>query len=304
MMDHPDMPDTLHTLDTPDISDATGIADRTDTQGPSSDKHEAQGKLILTAPLQEYRSADQAQRTMFHPGPFLPPRPFYKDKSEIVPRQPLAKLRYYWRKDPAYQVFILATCMVIIAGIIFVSFASAAIIKHPRFFGLSAGSTASSIPTPAGTVDFQPVFPTPGGGQGSTVSSQPPVVSTPVLAPTDTAPTPVPTTPNPGSGGPLNVQITAIPQQVSSGQTVQVVASASIAGAVVRLQVIYNAPPYFYISSAQQVDANGNVVLFWRVEVGGFARGHVTARVVALATANGQRANSQQITVQVNTFMP
>ena len=79
----------------------------------------------------------------------------------------------------------------------------------------------------------------------------------------------------------------------------QVVVNTSLPGATVHLQATYNAPPYFYISGTQQSDGNGNVVLTWRVQVAGFARGHIIARVVAIATLNGQSASSQVVTVQV-----
>ena len=149
-----------------------------------------QEKLILPASVIAYDPADDMQETMLRPEPLLPPR-FYK--TEAVPMQPLARLRYYWRKDPAYKVFMIAACMVLIAGTVFVTLASAAVIKQPDLFGLSAASTTPqkpTAPTPSGTVDFQPAFPTPGGGKGTTLSSQPPVVKTPAL----------PTTPTPSNG--------------------------------------------------------------------------------------------------------
>ena len=100
------------------------------------------------------------------------------------------------------------------------------------------------------------------------------------------------------------MQITSIPQQVVDGQTVQVVVNTSIPGASVRLQVSYNAPPYFYISGTQQTDGNGNAVLPWRVQVSGFAQRHVTAKVVAIAVLNGQHTFSQQVMVQITTIGP
>ena len=285
MMDHPDTPDTQHTPAT----------------ATTPELRESQGKLILPAPVKEYSPVDSTQKTMLRPEPLLPPRLY---KREAVSQQPLAKLGYYWRKDPAYKVFMIATCMVMIAGIILVTLASAEVIKHPKFFSFGSASTASQNPsalTPSGRVDFQPVFPTPGGGNGSTESSQPPVVSTPALP---TTPTPGSATPTPsGSGGQgqLTVQITSIPQQVLNGQTVQVAVNTSLPGASVRIQVAYNAPPYFYVSGTQQTDGNGNALLLWSVRVGGFGRGHIIARVMAIAVLNGQRASSQQITVQVTT---
>jgi hypothetical protein len=187
--------------------------------------------------------------------------------------------------------------MVLIAGIVFVSLAAAAVVRNPNLFSANGSNIAQSGSTPTGTVDLQPVFPTP-GGSGSTQSSQPPVTSTPVLPSTpETTPTTQPTPPQ--NGGTLTVQITSIPSQVFNGEIVQVVVTTSIPGAFVHLQVVYNAPPYYYISGTQQADGSGNAILFWHVGVGGFTHGHITARVVAVATANGQRAISQQAAVQV-----
>jgi hypothetical protein len=301
MMDHPDTPDIQ---DTPDTTDTTVTVSIPDTPGTALEVWESQGKLILPAPAIEYNPAHAMQETVLRPEPLLPPR-FYK--SEAVPMQPLARLVYYWRKDPAYKVFMIATCMVLIAGTVFVTLASAAVIKQPNLFGLSAASTTPqkpSVPTPSGTVNFQPVFPTPGGGTGTTESSQPPVVNTPALpttpTPSDSDATPTPT----NSGGQLTAQITSIPQQVSDGQTVQVVVNTSLPGATVYLQVTYNAAPYFYISGTQQSDGNGNVALTWHVQASGFARGHIIARVFAVATLNGQSATSQEVTVQVTAIGP
>ncbi len=256
------------------------------------------GKLVLPPPVSEYSPVADGQKTVARP---LPPPltrpPFVAGRSAPPPRAPLAKISYYWRKDPAYKVFIIATCMVLIAGIVFVSLAAAAVVGNPNLFSANGSNVAQSGSTPTGTVDLQPVFPTP-GGSGSTQSSQPPVTSTPVLPSTpETTPTTQPTPPQ--NGGTLTVQITSIPSQVFNGEIVQVVVTTSIPGAFVHLQVVYNAPPYYYISGTQQADGSGNAILFWHVGVGGFTHGHITARVYAVATANGQRAISPQATVQV-----
>ncbi len=254
------------------------------------------GKLVLPPPVSEYSPVADEQKTVARPLPPPPRPPFIPGRGAPPPRPPLARISYYWRKDPAYKVFIIATCMVLIAGIVFVSLAAAAVVGNPNLFSTN-GNVAQSGSTPTGTVDLQPVFPTPGGA-GSTQSSQPPVTSTPVLPSTpETTPTTQPTPPQ--NGGTLTVQITSIPSQVFNGEIVQVAVTTSIPGALVHLQVTYNAPPYYYLSGTQQTDGSGNAILFWRVGVGGFTHGHITARVVAIATVNGQRAISQQATVQV-----
>ncbi len=262
------------------------------------------GKLILPPPIQEYSPVTDQSETIARALPRFPHA--LPVKREVAPPQPLAKVIYYWRKDPAYKVFIIATCMVLIAGIIFVSLAAAAVIHHPNLLNTgTGGGVVQSGPGSAGTINFHPIFPTPGGGSGSNQSSQPPVTSTPALpsmpgtTPTS-APQPTPTQPQPG--GTLTVQITGIPSRVFNGQRVQVFVNTSIPGASVHLAISYNAPPYYYVSATQQADGGGNAVLFWRVGVGGFARGQITARVIAVADANGQQTSSQVITVQVGTF--
>lgn len=272
--------------------------------GPGLQVPHDSGKLILPPPVQEYSPVTDRPETVARPLPPLPgPLP---TKKEVAPRQPLAKVAYYWRKDPAYKVFIIATCLVLIAGIVFVSLATAAVIHNPNLFSTgTGGSVGQSAPVPTGTVDFRPSFPTPGGGSGSNQSSQPPVTSTPALPSTPvTTPTtsPQPTPTQPQGDGSLTVQIINIPSQVFNGQTVQVLVNTSIAGASVHITVSYNTPPYYYVSDTQQADGDGNAVIFWHVGVGGFARGHITARVIAVADANGQRAFSQVIPVQVGTF--
>ena len=274
-----------------------------DTQGkrygPELQEPPDSGKLVLPPPVREYSPATDGQKTVARSLPPLPRPSAFRQRA--APSRPLAKISYYWRKDPAYKVFILATCMVLIAGIVFVSLATAAIVRNPNLFSaVTGGSVAQSGLTPTSTVDLRPVFPTPGGGSGSVQSSQPPVTSTPALPPTPViTPTAQPQPTPPQNGGTLTVQITSIPSQVFNGQMVQVAVNTGVPGASVRLQVIYNASPYYYLSGAQQADGNGNAVLFWRVGVGGFAHGHVTARVTALAFVDGQRASSQQAIVQV-----
>src|SRR5579875_722828 len=260
------------------------------------------GKLVLPPPVSEYSPVADEQKTVARPLPPPPRPPFIPGRGAPPPRPPLARISYYWRKDPAYKVFIIATCMVLIAGIVFVSLATSAIIHNPNLFSTGTGGVAQAGPTPTGTVDFRPTFPTPGGGAGSNQSSQPPVTSTPALPTTPTTAPTTPPLPTPTQGGgTLTVQITNIPSQVFNGQAVQVFVNTSVPGASVRIEVSYNVPPYFYVSATSQADGGGNAMLLWRVGVQAF-QGHVVARVIAIAVGNGQRATSPQVTVQVSTF--
>jgi hypothetical protein len=194
--------------------------------------------------------------------------------------------------------------MVAVAGTVFVSLASAAFL-NPNFF--SQGSTSSQNSAPGSAVDLQPTFAAPQGGQGSTESSQPPAQSTAVLqVPTPTSqssPNPTPTS-GPGSGGgTLSVQITNIPGQVVNNSVVAVSVNTSEPNVTVRLQVSYNAYPFFYRSKARVTDGDGNATLNWAVSVTKRSFGEVVARVVVTATdQNGQQAVSSATTVQVITF--
>src|SRR5207248_2169870 len=93
---------------------------------------------------------------------------------------------------------------------------------------------------PAGTIDLRPSFPTPGGNNGSTTTSQPPAHSTPTLT-TDNnlTPTVEPSPTAPGDGR-LTVQITDIPNRVLNNSTVSVGVHTSEANVTVTLYVLYN----------------------------------------------------------------
>ena len=96
------------------------------------------------------------------------------------------------------------------------------------------------------------------------------------------------------------MQITGIPNQVGNNSTVQVSVATSEPGVTVRLQVAYNAYPFYYQSGAQVTGGDGNATLYWNVQVSGFRIRHVTARVIAVAIdANGQDATSSAAFVQV-----
>lgn len=264
---------------------------KTQGQNPQS------GKLVLPSyPDDEERGSQQLSQPKF----LVRPEHLIRQKVDQTPKKPLARLGYFWRKDPAYKVLMVATAMVLISGLVF-AFLAAAFVQNPDFWAASSGvpqKPPTSV-TPAGTVDFHPTFPTPGGGSGSSTSSQPPPQQTPSLQPT---PGDTPTVqPTQGPGGNLTVQITSIPDSVSNNSLVNVTVNASEPGANVRLEVSYNVFPYQYQGKSQVADGEGNATLGWRVQV--FKRGSnkVVAKVVAIATDDaGQQATSGVVTVQVN----
>ncbi len=263
-----------------------------------------QGKLVLPA------YSDEKPYLYSGPQPQVQPDQLIQHKTMPAPKNPLAKIGYYWRKDPAYKVLMLAAVLVLVAGCIFVSLATAALVRNPNFFSFNNTSTNTTPqnpagPTPSGTVDLRPAFPSPGGGSGGNSSSQPPAQSTPVVQATatpgdSTTPTPQPS-PTSGPGrGTLTLELTNVPGQVNNNSTVQLDVVTNQPGVTVHLQVSYNAYPFFYQSGAQVTDGDGNATLYWNVQVSLVRIKHVVARVTAVATdANGQYVTSATYTVQV-----
>ncbi|MEO6890532.1 MAG: hypothetical protein ABI456_14155 [Ktedonobacteraceae bacterium] len=215
------------------------------------------------------------------------------------PNNPIIRLGELWRRDPAYKALIIAVALVLVAGTLFASLAANALLQSSG--GLFTQNTAipttpqvGVAPAPTGTVDLHPAFPTPGGGKGTKQSSQPPMQGTPAL---QASPTGIPTQ-QPGNGN-LVVQITGLPPQVPTNSMVPVSVQTSTPGATVQLQVTYNAPPFFYTSTQQVTDGNGNATINWQVNV--FVRGkRATARVTVIAfDQNGQQGHSDSIRVQI-----
>jgi hypothetical protein len=268
------------------IDDHTGI----------QDQDRPPDKLILPAPLDTPVNAPQRTPTSSLPG-----TPAYLEQHlhHAAPQQPgypFKRFAYHIRTDPAYPFLIAALAIVLILGGIGASFAG-------DIFAKFAASSASARPappqnppqaTPVGTIDLRPTFPTPGGGQGSTTSSLPPA-SAPVTV------TPQTTTVPDNNNGTLNLQITGIPQQVSNNSTIPVSITAGEPGVIVRLMVVYSAPPNFYSSGTQITDADGNATLNWHVRVfAGSNFGFVTAEVTVVGQdQNGQQATSSPVTVEI-----
>lgn len=255
-----------------------------------------QGKLVLPAyPGEEQRTASGAHKALMRPEqPIQHKTPFASPYS-------LARLVYFWHKDPAYKVLMVAISLVIVAGGLFVFLASAALIQNPGFSAQN-GTPQNLSPSivPSGTVNFRPTFPTPGGGQGSDQSSQPSAQNTPPLEPTqsgDTTPTVQPSA-TPVPGGTLTVQITYVPPLVANGSKVMVSVMTSEPNVTVMLAVSYNVPPYRYYGGQHTTDDGGNATLSWRVQVAGFERASAVVAVSAV-DQNGQQAYSTPVTVQV-----
>ena len=254
------------------------------------------GKLVLPAPPAEeqqmYYGGQKAQ---------LRPEQLIRRQNQLVPKGVGARLAFYWCKDPAYKVLMIAVTMILIAGIIFVSLASAAFLGNSSFLA-STSSSPQAIPkgaNPTGTVDLRPGFSTPGGGSGSNQSSQPPVHSTPALLKA-TNPTGQPS-PTPGGGGTLTVQFTSIPSHIMNGSYVSVGVNTSEPGVSVLLVIRYSGGRST-TAGPQMTDSNGNAIIPWFVFAYGNGQRNVQANVYALATdQNGQKAKSETVTVQIQT---
>lgn len=275
------------------------MINQSETQG----KKPEQGGLVLPAysqqappvhPDKEYQAASHHTGNL--PYPPIRPDQLIRRTATPPPQNLLVRLLYFWKKDPAYKVMMIAVALVVIASLLFVSAIGNAFLRNPNF--LTIGSNSSSSPpipvVPTGTVDLRPTFPPPGGGNGSTSSSQPPTQGTPSLQSTADA---SPTT-NPG-GGPFSITITNIPSHVSDNSVVSVGVNTGQPNLTVTLEVIYNVPPFRYASSPVTTDGNGNAVLSWSVAVIMYGR-QSRAFVYAVGRdQNGQRVQSQAVTVQI-----
>ena len=118
------------------------------------------------------------------------------------------------RTEPAFALLSLAIALVAISSFVFVALGLSAL------NGSTGGPVWNSamtehpiIPTPIGTIDNKPKFPTPISGKGSSTSSQPSGVPVTNLQPTATTSS---------DQGTLSVQIANLPDVVSNDSQVQI----------------------------------------------------------------------------------
>ncbi len=271
------------------------MIDHTDIQQPAP----PQENLVLPAVPPEQQQQSPSQPLSYsNPRIQVSPAMLIRHNTPPPPRSPFAKLVYFWRKDPAYKVLMIAVAMVVIAGLLLTTLATTTLLHG--FGGLASAGPGVQNPTgtvqPVGTVDNKPTFPTPGGGQGSTVTSQPPMQSTPNLQPT----TPPQQTPTPGAQGGLSVQITSIPNHVKNNTQATVGVSTSTANIQVALVIYYSVFPFRSTAGPVTTDNNGNANLYWFVSIRSFSNRIVNATVYAVAhDQNGQTVRSQAAIVQV-----
>ncbi|HYX48107.1 MAG TPA: hypothetical protein VE843_00060, partial [Ktedonobacteraceae bacterium] len=246
---------------------------------PDTQEQEPQSeKLVLPAPPAE-------EQQMYYGGQMAQIRPeqLIRRQAQLTPTGIRARLVYYWHKDPAYKVLMIAMTMVLVAGVIFVSLASAALLGNANFFASSY--IPQAVPkgvNPTVTVNLRPTFAAPGGGVGTNQqSSQPPMQSTPALQATNPTSQPSPT---PGGGGELNVQFTSLPQRVRNGSYVSVGVNAGKPNVSVELVIRYGVQGGRSTAGPQTTDSNGNAAIGWFVFAYGLGQKNVQAFVYALAT--------------------
>src|SRR5258708_20033959 len=145
---------------------------------PDTEDQVPRGRLVLPAPPGEaQRMYSDIQRTR------LQTEQLIRRQVHAAPQGTVAKLAYYGRKDPAYKVLFIAIAMVLVAGIVFVSLASAAFLGNSNFSASSSSQNPPVVATPTGAVDLRPTFPNPGGRKDANTVSKPPLPQIPPLPP-------------------------------------------------------------------------------------------------------------------------
>jgi hypothetical protein len=203
---------------------------------------------------------------------------------EIFPAfgDPMAKLRWFWRKDLASKVFLVTITVLLVVSVFFAFSASTLLSQmFPRPVQ-RLNMQPNDEPKVNGTVDPHPTFPVRYGSKGTNTSSLPPKSGT--VATTSGTPT----------GG--DVQIVDIPDQVSDGDTVHVTVSGQ-PGTTVKLVIQYDIDPYYAESDSRTIDSDGKVTLSWDVNVSFHGKDSGTAQVTAVSD-NGQ---SGTVSVQVSS---
>src|SRR5258708_25446196 len=110
---------------------------------PDTEDQVPRGRLVLPAPPGEaQRMYSDIQRTR------LQTEQLIRRQAQAAPQGTVAKLAYYWPKDPAYKVLVIAIAMVLIARIVSVSLASAAFLCYSNFSASSSSHTRPAAPRP------------------------------------------------------------------------------------------------------------------------------------------------------------
>jgi hypothetical protein len=244
-----------------------------------------ENKLVLPAPV------DEGPYQRRYSSPLLDSRT--SQQTSVTSPGLFARFFQLVRRDPAYAVLALGIALVIFASCVFLVLGANLMLNgNSSTTWNSAQTQHPSVPTPSGTVDNNPSFPTPATRNGSNQSSQPTAAGpTPVLQPSPSQPT---------DQGTLTVQITSVPSVVNNNSHVLVGVQTSEPGVTIRLQVTYNATPFFY-SSTGQTGSAGDGTLSWNIRVRAAFGNSARATLIVFATdQNGQQATSQPVTVMIS----
>ncbi|WP_376795581.1 hypothetical protein [Thermogemmatispora sp.] len=247
------------------------------------------GKLVLPAApgmRPGEWSADPQQQTTY-----IAPEMLIRRPRQSAPPTLLGKMGYFWQKDPAYKVLMVASALVLIAGVIFSVVVGGTLMQGGSNMEARVPLTPPPGVAPTGTVDLRPTFPTP-SGQGSNESSQPPVQSTPALKPTRT-------TDNGNGSANGAVQITGLPASVPNNSDVTVTVITNQPNSFVQLQVTYNVAPFVAVVNGN-TDASGTATLTWHVQVFSMSK-RAQARVHATVFGSNGAASSNTVTVRITT---
>ncbi|MBO0779866.1 MAG: hypothetical protein J2P37_13670 [Ktedonobacteraceae bacterium] len=242
-----------------------------------------QGKLILP-PTQQEAPPQASDATVFHPtAPRVRPEHLIRPTSPQMQGSFFTRLRQQLRNDPAYRVLAIALAGVLIAGIVFIVFASS-LLASPGPQQNSAALMAQASATAAAQQ-----APTPEPSPTEVPTPTPTVPPVPTLEPTPTTAPDV-----------LTLQIVSIPQSVVNGTRVPVTVQSSLPDTTVRLHVTYTGAFGSFNSRAVSTGDDGTVTLNWSVSVIGGSNRTVTATVYAVAFDQfGQQVLSQPVSVLV-----
>src|SRR2546430_16508088 len=99
-------------------------------QPDTQEQNPQSGKLVLPAPPAE-------EQQMYYGGQKakLRPEKLIRRQKQPAPKGVGARLAFYWQKDPAYKVLLIAPTMVLIAGEKFVFLGGGCFLRDSKFFG-------------------------------------------------------------------------------------------------------------------------------------------------------------------------
>jgi hypothetical protein len=272
-----------------------GFSGNTDITGPNEPTI-AQKSIILSAPLEQQPSSQfpNAQQTRL-----VRPEDLVRMPKTALPANPVARISYLWKRDPAYRVLFIAISVVILSSFVFVSLVSG-MFNQPNTQNAQGDGTNPQQSTNLGGVNTSST-PTvvPTSVPASTVAAIPTLIPTPTPFPT---PTEAPT--QPPTNARLTVQISNIPQKVKNNTSISVDVTTNEPGASVFLVVKYvAAAPFYSKGQPQSTDDNGNSTILWQVEVVPIRPGAtITAQVSVVAqNQRGMYVTSPETTVQITT---